>query len=151
MLYSSWKNKAANSAAKICKEKSNWQIPKQFPPQKYSVSYYTTFCVRIKKSTRILQILSLHIVSLFSHPVHEVMNMKRNKHSSPLSPSPKQDSRQSVNSYNTPKHMTDDLRISPEKRICPSYDYLSIASYRVASPGKMGFRVVDNCAEEHIM
>lgn len=68
--------------------------------------------------------------------------MKHTRHSSPPTATTKQD---------MIKTMTDDLRISPEKRICPSYDYLSIAAYRVAAPDKMGFRVVDNCAEEHIM
>jgi len=77
--------------------------------------------------------------------------MKQNKRLSSPSSAPVQDSRRPINSHHISKNMTDDLRISPEKRICPSYDYLSIASYRVATPGKMGFRVVDNCAEEHIM
>ncbi len=77
------------------------------------------------------------------------MNQKR--HSSPPTSAPKQDSRRPMNTNAIPKNITDNIHISPEKRICPSYDYLSIASYRVATPGKMGFRVVDNCAEEHIM
>lgn len=45
----------------------------------------------------------------------------------------------------------ENLRINPEKRICPSFDYLSIAEYRVADPKSMGIHVVDNCAHEHIM
>ena len=49
------------------------------------------------------------------------------------------------------KKETDDLRINPEKRICPIFDEESIALYPVADPGEMGMRVVDNCAHEHIM
>ena len=45
----------------------------------------------------------------------------------------------------------DDLRISPELRLCPKFDADSIALFRVAAPHEMGIRVVDNCAEEHIM
>ena len=44
-----------------------------------------------------------------------------------------------------------DLRLQPEKRLCANFDPCSIARFRVASPDRMGFRVVDNCAEEHIM
>lgn len=77
--------------------------------------------------------------------------MKPAKRTSPPTSAPKQDSRRPADTSDIPKNMTDNIHISPEKRICPSYDYLSIASYRVATPGKMGFRVVDNCAEEHMM
>lgn len=45
----------------------------------------------------------------------------------------------------------DCLRLSPEKRLCSRFDADSIAEYSVADPGEMGFRVVDNCAEEHMM
>ncbi len=44
-----------------------------------------------------------------------------------------------------------DIRINPETRLCPKFDMNSIAKYEVAKPDKMGVRVVDNCAEEHIM
>lgn len=44
-----------------------------------------------------------------------------------------------------------DLRIEPEKRLCPKFDEKSIALFPVAKPKEMGVRVVDNCAEEHIM
>ena len=44
-----------------------------------------------------------------------------------------------------------DLRLEPDKRLCPKFDGKSIALHRVAGPGDMGVRVVDNCAEEHIM
>ena len=43
-----------------------------------------------------------------------------------------------------------DLRLDPEQRLCPKFDDASIALFPVAQPGEMGFRVVDNCAEEHI-
>ena len=43
------------------------------------------------------------------------------------------------------------LRLCPEKRICPMFDDVSIARFPVAAPGEMGVRVLDNCCEEHIM
>lgn len=46
---------------------------------------------------------------------------------------------------------TEDLRLDPEKRICPKFDNTSIALFPVADRDEMGVRVVDNCAEEHIM
>lgn len=46
---------------------------------------------------------------------------------------------------------TEDLRLCPEKRLCAKFDSLSIAVFPVAAPGEMGMRVLDNCAEEHIM
>ena len=45
----------------------------------------------------------------------------------------------------------DDLRLSPEKRLANKFDADSIAEFPVAKPDNMGFRVLDNCAEEHIM
>ena len=47
--------------------------------------------------------------------------------------------------------MTDNLRLDPEQRLSPKFDSASIAEFPVAKPGKMGFRVVDNAAEEHMM
>lgn len=49
------------------------------------------------------------------------------------------------------KNETEDLRLDPQERICPKFDHTSIALFRVAKPGEMGMRVVDNCAEEHQM
>ena len=46
---------------------------------------------------------------------------------------------------------TDNLRLEPEARLASEFDDMSIAKYPVAKPGEMGFRVVDNCAEEHMM
>ena len=48
----------------------------------------------------------------------------------------------------TQKH---DLRLEPEKRLCSKFDPVSIARFPVARREEMGVRVVDNCAEEHIM
>ncbi|MEM5781070.1 MAG: hypothetical protein AAGU02_07965 [Lawsonibacter sp.] len=49
------------------------------------------------------------------------------------------------------KNKADDLRISPELRLCSKFDSVSIANFPVAAQGEMGVRVLDNCAEEHIM
>lgn len=46
---------------------------------------------------------------------------------------------------------TTDFRLEPEKRLCPKFDETSIALFPVAKPGEMGVRVVDNCAEEHML
>ena len=48
-------------------------------------------------------------------------------------------------------HLTCDIRLDPQSRLCPRYDHDSIALYPIARPGEMGFRVVDNFAEEHMM
>lgn len=45
----------------------------------------------------------------------------------------------------------DNLRLSPEKRLCAKVDSVSIDKYPVATREEMGVRVRDNCAEEHIM
>ena len=45
----------------------------------------------------------------------------------------------------------EDLRLDPSLRLCPKFDSTSIAEFPVAPRGEMGVRVVDNCAEEHIM
>ena len=47
--------------------------------------------------------------------------------------------------------MAEDLRLSPQLRLCSKFDSESIAMFHVSEPGDMGVRVVDNCAEEHIM
>lgn len=44
-----------------------------------------------------------------------------------------------------------DLRINPEQRLCPKFDSTSIALFPVAGREEMGMRVLDDCAEEHIM
>ena len=42
------------------------------------------------------------------------------------------------------------LRIEPELRLCPAFDPVSIATFPVAEPEEMGYRVLDNFCEEHI-
>lgn len=49
------------------------------------------------------------------------------------------------------KKLPEDLRLNPEARLCPKFDATSIALFPVAKPEEMGMRVLDNCAEEHIM
>lgn len=49
------------------------------------------------------------------------------------------------------KKETEDLRLNPRKRLCPEFDDLSIALFSVAGREEMGVRVLDNCAQEHIM
>lgn len=78
--------------------------------------------------------------------------MKRRPNSSPRGRMQRQDyPRPLMNTNEIPKDMLDNIRLNPEKRICPSYDYLSIAEYRVADRDKMGFRVIDDAVWEHIM
>ena len=43
------------------------------------------------------------------------------------------------------RNSVEDLRLSPK------FDPTSIAHFHVATREDMGFRVLDNCAEEHIM
>ena len=49
------------------------------------------------------------------------------------------------------KKETDQIRIDPAQRICPKFDHTSIAMFSVADREEMGVRVLDDCAEEHIM
>lgn len=42
-------------------------------------------------------------------------------------------------------------RLDPEDRLCPKFDSTSIAMFPVADSKEMGMRVLDDCAEEHIM
>ena len=44
-----------------------------------------------------------------------------------------------------------ELRINPEDRLCAKFDSTSIALFPVADREEMGMRVLDDCAEEHIM
>jgi len=43
------------------------------------------------------------------------------------------------------------IRIAPEQRLCSEFDHTSIALFPVADQEEMGIRVLDDCAEEHIM
>ena len=47
--------------------------------------------------------------------------------------------------------LTENLRLDPEKRLCPQFDSTGIALFPVAKRGEMGVRVLDNCCEDHIM
>ena len=49
------------------------------------------------------------------------------------------------------KKKTEELRLNPEERVCPKFDQTAIAMFPVADPDDMGMRVLDDCAEEHIM
>ena len=44
----------------------------------------------------------------------------------------------------------ENLRLNPETRIAPIFDSTSIAKFPVAKPGEMGFRVLDDCTQEHL-
>jgi hypothetical protein len=44
----------------------------------------------------------------------------------------------------------EEIRTDPEERLCPRFDSVGIAMFPVADPGEMGFRVLDDCTEEHI-
>ena len=44
-----------------------------------------------------------------------------------------------------------EIRMNPESRVCPKFNLQSLATFPVAAPDEMGFRVIDDCAEEHIM
>ena len=48
------------------------------------------------------------------------------------------------------QRITEDLRLAPEARLCPLFDCTSIKMFAAPDPGEMGFRVVDNCAEENM-
>ena len=43
------------------------------------------------------------------------------------------------------------LRLDPEKRLCPQFDSTGIRMFPVASWDQMGFQVLDNFCQEHIM
>lgn len=43
------------------------------------------------------------------------------------------------------------VRIDPESRLCPKFDSTSIAKFSAPAREDMGMRVLDDCAEEHIM
>ena len=42
-------------------------------------------------------------------------------------------------------------RLDPEERIASKFDSTGVAKFPVGKPGDMGFRVLDDCAEEHQM
>jgi len=48
------------------------------------------------------------------------------------------------------QRITEDLRLDPEARLCPAFDCTSIKLFAAPDDGEMGFRVLDNCAEENM-
>ena len=54
-----------------------------------------------------------------------------------------------MNSKRHAQRLTGDMRLDPEKRLCPAYNCVSIKKYGLPSD-EMGVRVVDNCAEENM-
>lgn len=48
------------------------------------------------------------------------------------------------------QRITEDLRLNPEARLCPLFDCTSIKLFLAPDPREMGFRVLDNCAEENM-
>ncbi len=51
------------------------------------------------------------------------------------------------------KRKSDDppvYRLDPSIRLCPNFNYGSMALFPTAEPGEMGFIVEDNCPEEHM-
>lgn len=51
----------------------------------------------------------------------------------------------------TPPWNADDLRLTPQRRLCSKFDGESLAKFPAADASDMGVSVIDNCAEEHIM
>jgi hypothetical protein len=49
------------------------------------------------------------------------------------------------------KKKPENPRIDPEDRLCPKFDSTGIALFTVSDSKDMGMRVLDDCAEEHIM
>ena len=49
------------------------------------------------------------------------------------------------------KRKMDDISLNPESRVAELYDPTGIRKTEVADPKRAGMRVVDDCAEEHIM
>ena len=55
-----------------------------------------------------------------------------------------------MNSKRHQQRITEDLRLDPESRLCPAFDCTSIKLFAAPDEGEMGFRVLDNCAEENM-
>lgn len=49
------------------------------------------------------------------------------------------------------KSGSENPKLDPSQRICPIFDETGIAMFPVADRDEMGVRVLDNCAEDHIM
>ena len=52
--------------------------------------------------------------------------------------------------WKRPVEPPDNLRLDPETRLAPRFDSAAVALFPIAEPGEMGFRVLDDCTEEHI-
>lgn len=65
----------------------------------------------------------------FGYPVREVKHMNDKRHQ---------------------QRLCMDLRLDPESRLCPAFDCTSIKLFAAPDEGEMGFRVLDNCAEENM-
>ena len=50
-----------------------------------------------------------------------------------------------------PPALETELRLDPEQRVVSAFDSTGIAKYTVGEPERMGFRVVDDAAQEHQM
>ena len=55
-----------------------------------------------------------------------------------------------MNAKRHQQRLCEDLRLDPEARLCPIFDCTSIKRFAAPDAGEMGFRVLDNCAEENI-
>ena len=42
-------------------------------------------------------------------------------------------------------------KLDPEQRVAPQFDGVGIKKFLAPEPGEMGFRVLDDCAEDHEM
>ena len=69
------------------------------------------------------------VCSICGHTVREVIVMETKRHQ---------------------QRITEDLRLNPEARLCPLFDCTSIKLFAAPDPREMGFRVLDNCAEENM-
>ena len=48
------------------------------------------------------------------------------------------------------QRLTEDLRLDPQARLSPLFDCARITLFAAPDAGEMGFRVLDNCAEENM-
>ena len=45
----------------------------------------------------------------------------------------------------------ENIRLDPEKRVAPQFDGVGSKKFLAPEPSEMGFRVLDDCAEDHEM
>ena len=53
------------------------------------------------------------------------------------------------NAKKNSKSIPENLRLDPKERLCPMYNSMSIKDFDLPDPKEMGFRVIDNYAEEN--